>query len=182
MSVSEISILKCIGGVSKSLYSSLRDLEQKSAGSALAAEEIRTKRMSRKIDTKAEEILAKYGERSLVYATRYIDNNTVGGSTIANLREVFFSLNCFKDGLLETERFRIWFMMPEDDFDINILRRVGGLKVIKSQVSERMMFFNIKEACHAWETLQVPSLIFVIEKILGPTWSDEQVLESCQVP
>jgi len=178
MSVSEISIFKCVGDFSELLYKCLRDLEQLQ-NSVEGLVETKTPQVSKIINTKAEELVAKYGDVSLVYAAKYIDNESVAGSSIENVRRICSPLN-LKDGLLQTEDFRIWFIMPKGKPDNNLLGRLGNRKVIKRQASERIMFFNIKEACHSWEGLEISSLILILEKILGPTWTDEGVRKSCQ--
>jgi len=74
MSVSEISILKCLGDFSKLLYKCLRDLEQlQSSADDLLETEAKTLHVSKRINIKAEELIAKYGDISLVYAAKYID-------------------------------------------------------------------------------------------------------------
>lgn len=179
MSFSEVIVLKFLGEKAASVCSFIE-----STGSEIEKSPSQKSKNTNSKDLHLflNNISKNCKDVSLIYSSRYFDNDSVNGSHIKNMWELLELVEGVKVKEVTAAKYFVLLLKFNKNFDLNELAKLKRLKRIAFQPSERRLHFNIYEACSTWEKFNESSVVLVISKTLGSTISDEIILnmvENC---
>lgn len=178
MSLSEVTVLKMLGREAEVFFRSCCQYHKQRVSSC-ANTEISSddwpNSLREQMDNTIETILGRWTSPSIVFASKFIDNDSIAGSQIHNIYVLLNKKGEVQVGILATEKYVLFYLKP-DSGTPKLLDSLSRNKIFQ-QKAERMLWLNLLEACKAWDGSVKNSLVVAVDKALGPSRSDDEILQ-----
>jgi len=132
---------------------------------------------SNDIELKLQNILNYKRDPAMVYRVEYIDNYSVGGDALHHIYCSNLEMHNSLFRFVSTPRFYVlFFLMKNNQSEEALERKISEIFI--DSYSTKWLRFNLLEACLQWRKVNCPSLIIAASKVLGPTISDQDVINN----
>jgi hypothetical protein len=179
MSWSEITVLKLYGTDATQTYQSLSSFFNRRRNRkdvvAMSSDNWPSP-MCEEINDVISPMLSTWDSPDKLYSSRYMDNDSVAGSQMQNVFRIIRKLHklCVT-GVLATENRHLFFMKPDEN-SVKIFNTIKTNTIFR-QKAERMLWFNLREVCDAWNICNHEALVVAIDKVLGPSLTEMEIFK-----
>lgn len=177
MSLNKVTVLKLIGRKAAAIVELLTPAKPfvESEDGALTVVERDFIEVDAELGEKLTELVANWNEPWIVYAAKYLDNDSVGGCNIWTISNAVERSNIVWTGGAKLDERYFWFVVPTEKFTLRQMSALVRLRAIRNQPSARRLLNHLIEAAEAWYAESIDSITIVITEPLRGTREDDEV-------
>lgn len=170
MSYSEVTVMAILGQDARQISQSFRTYQSKRVAKAKneSSYEDWPKRSRNGMNRTIAGILGGWKSSPLVYAAKFLDNNSVAASQLHILHRLLFETCGLGAEILVTDKYDVLYGNGDADFR-RALKVCSRKACILKQPAERQLCFLLSEACDVNVRSDQSSIILAVNEILEPT-------------